>query len=446
MSPDAVAYAPRAVARRGRISGGLALLLAMTVVVMFTNDSAREYLKVPLGSFHLIERDFFLYGLLALLLMTVGLTRRPPRVGRFGACALAVAGLYYLYVFVGWLRGNEIRQMFFHLRQVNYVLVCFPFMYFVDTRRDLLAFLRVALGCALVAAALTFLLALRHAHSEAALRNEFLWLTGGAHGRYFHVRLAGAFFFVIVMDCLIALWVLRSRALSRGALAFMIALIGGAMVLTVLRSLWVGMAASLAVMWLVIRKRVRFLLISAAVVMITGAVLFGALGDTQIGRYVREQAQSAWDPESIAVVDRLEEHRVGIEKVAGAPWFGHGLGATIVVYLRSIESAVKTSFCHDSFLTLLIFFGVFGCAFLAAVFFAALREGVRVHRESLEAGRRFDAAIAIGCVAGVVGLLAMSVTAAALNYGTGFFLTGTVLGVLDRLDRLGHESEDDRPA
>ena len=34
-----------------RIRAGLALLLAMTVVVLFTNDSAREYLKIAIGRF-----------------------------------------------------------------------------------------------------------------------------------------------------------------------------------------------------------------------------------------------------------------------------------------------------------------------------------------------------------------------------------------------------------
>jgi len=440
MRSAAFAHAPLAATSVNRFSGGLALLCAMTVVVMFTNDSAREYLKVPVGSFHLIERDFFLYPLLGAALAKVGLERRLPRVGVFGSCALAIAGLYYLYALVGLLMDGDPKAILFHVRQVNYVLVCFPVVYFVRSHRDLVALFSVSLICVATSAVLTLLLAWRYADSWIALRNEFLWLTGGAHGQYFHVRLAGAFFFVIVMDCLIAMLVFRAPAMAPRRVFALLGIVGGAMVLTVLRSLWVGMVSSLFAMWLVTRRRARFFLVTTVLAIGLGAVLLWALGDTDIGKYIHGQTQNAWDADSIAVADRMEEHRIGLAKVAESPWFGHGLGATLAVYLRSMDRTVVTSFCHNSFLTLLIFFGVVGTVFLVGVFLVALVSGVRVSRAALRTGRRFDAAIAMGCVAGLVGLMASSVTAAALNYSTGFFFIGSVFGVLDRLHEMSDES------
>jgi len=420
--------------RRGGRTGWL-VLLGMTVVVMFTNDSAREYLKVPIGEVHLIERDFFLYGLLALYLLNVVVSGRSPRMGAFGVHTLAIFGLYYLSVVNGLARGNEPKQVFFHLRQVNYLLVYFPFLHFVSSPERLRGFLRLALGCAVVAACATFLLAVRYAASDLVVKNEFVWITGGAWGGFFHVRVATAFFFGIVFSCVVAMWALRCKELFRKAQLLLCGLMGGALILTVLRSYWLGLAVSALLLLLMVKYRTRLLVVG---VFVTGAALLAMylfLPESDIGGFIRERWLSSLDRDSIAVADRILEHYIGMDLVRQSPWIGNGLGATIVVRLQSIGMTIETSFSHNSFLTMLMFFGVVGCAFLAGVFVLVARKGVRALGILEQKGDRFGMAIVGGCLAGLGGLVVTSVTAAAMNYATGFFFIGAVLGVTDRLMR-----------
>lgn len=424
-----------------RIRVGLALLLAMTVVVLFTNDSAREYLKIPIGDVHLIERDFFLYALLGMMLLAAVITRRMPQMGLFGNSVLAIVGVYYLSIIYSFWRGNDPKQIFFHIRQVNYLLIYFVFTYFVASRRGLRAFLRTALACVLAAAAATLVLAVCFAQSDFVTRNEFLWIIGGAHEHYFHIRMAGAFFFGIALDLLLCLWVQKYPGLPRRRIAWMMALLSLALALTVLRSYWVGLAASLLFLAGLSVQRARLFVAGGFLVLIMAAAAYIAVADTDLGRFIQEQTLAALDPDSLAVSDRVAEHDAGAALVRERPWFGSGIGATIVVRMDSLGETVETSFCHDSFLTLLMFFGVVGCALIAGAILLALRKARSIQRAMVANGDRFDAALAIGCSAGLVGLLATSATAAAMNYSTGFFFIGVVLGILDRLSQFGTSQE-----
>lgn len=424
-----------------RIRAGLALLLAMTVVVLFTNDSAREYLKVPIGDVHLIERDFFLYALFGLMLLGMVITGRTPLMGLFGKSVLAVVGVYYLSIIYSLWRGNDPKQIFFHIRQVNYLLIYFIFTYFVVSRRGLRAFLRTALACVLAAAAATVVLAVCFAQSDLVTRNEFFWIIGGAHEHYFHIRMAGAFFFGIALDLLLCLWVQKYPGLSRRRIAWMMALLSLSLALTVLRSYWIGLAASLLYLTGLSVQRLRLFVASVFLILSMTVMAYIAVADIDIGRFIQEQALAALDPDSLAVSDRVAEHGVGVALVQERPWFGSGIGATIVVHMDSMGETVETSFCHDSFLTLLMFFGVVGCAVIAGAIVLALRRARDIQRAMVANGDRFGAALAIGCSAGLMGLLATSATAAAMNYSTGFFFIGVVLGILDRLSQLGPSQE-----
>jgi O-antigen ligase len=420
-----------------RVRAGLALLLAMTAVVLFTNDSAREYLKVSIGDVHLVERDFFLYALLGLALLAAVITGRKAELGLFGKPVLAIAGVYYVDIIYGLWRGNDAKQIFFHIRQVNYLLIYFVFIYFVGSRRSLRLFLRMALACVLAAGAATVILALCFAQSDRVARNEFFWITGGDYGQYFHIRMAGAFFFGIALDLLLCLWVQKWPGLSRRRIAGMMILISLALALTVLRSYWCGLAASLLFLAALTARRLRFFLIGMFLILVVTGALFVAFADTDIGRFVQEQALAALDPDSMAVSDRILEHGIGVAAARERPWLGSGIGATIVIHMNSIGETIETSFCHDSFLTLFLFFGVFGCAIIGGAILLILRGARRIQREMVANGDRFGAALAIGCPAGIAGLLATSATAAAMNYSTGFFFIGIVLGILDRVSRLG---------
>jgi O-antigen ligase len=413
----------------------------MTVVVLFTNDSAREYLKIPIGDVHLIERDFFLYALLGLMLVTMVITGRVPQMGLFGKSVLAVAGLYYLGILYGLWRGNDPTQIFFHIRQVNYLLIYFVFTYFVVSRRGLLAFLRTGLACVLAAALATVLLAVYFAQSDLATRNEFFWITGGAYGHYFHIRMAGAFFFGIALDLLLCLWVQKYPGLSRRRIAWMIALLLLALALTVLRSYWVGLAASLLYLAALSAQRWRLIVAAAFLILIVAAAAYVAFADIPLGRFIQEQTLETLDPDSLSVSDRVVEHHEGIALVQERPWFGSGIGATIVVHMDSLGETIETSFCHDSFLSLLMFFGIVGCAVIGGALLLALRRARDIQRAMVANGDRFGAALAIGCPAGLVGLLATSATAAAMNYSTGFFLIGVVLGILDKVSQFGPYQE-----
>ena len=424
-----------------RIRAGLALLLAMTVVVLFTNDSAREYLKVPIGDVHLVERDFFLYALLGLMLLAMAVTERRPRMGLFGWPVLAVVGVYYLSIVYSLWRGNDPKQIFFHIRQVNYLWVYFIFTYFVASRRSLRAFLRTVLACVLASAAATVVLAICFAQSDFVTRNEFFWITGGAYEQYFHVRMAGAFFFGITLDLLLCMWIQKYPGLSRRRIAWMMALVSLALALTVLRSYWVGLAASLLFLAVLSGQRRRLLVAGVLLAPIVAAAVSVALSDTDIGRYIQEQTLATLDPDSTAVSDRVVEHTVGAAIVQERPWLGSGIGATIVVHMDSLAETVETSFCHDSFLTLLMFFGILGCAVIGGALLLALRRARGIQRAAIANGDRFGAALAAGCPAGLVGLLATSATAAAMNYSTGFFLIGVVLGILDTVSRLAPSQE-----
>jgi len=412
---------------------GFVVLLAMTAVVMFTNDSEREYLKVAIGDVHLVERDFFLYGLLALLAMNMVVTGRAPRVGRFSACGLAVVALYYAGILNGLWHGNDPKQIFFHIRQVNYLLVCLPFVRFVNTPARLRVLLRTALTCVLAAAVLTILLAFHYADSDFVTRSEFFWITGGAHGQYFHIRMATAFFFVITLDVLLAMWVSKSRQFLQTTVLWMMALISLALVLTVLRSYWTGLVVSLLSFFILWKKRLRFLVVGLFLSGIAAFLLSVFFADSQIGRFVQEQIMSSFDPDSVAVSDRMNEQWVGTEAIKLNPWFGGGVGTTIVITMRSIGQTIETSFCHDSLLTMLLFFGITGFSVLVGVFAVLFRRGRRLSLTLAGNEDPLGAALATGCLAGLMGLIATSFTAAAINYATGFFLVGAVLGIFDVL-------------
>jgi hypothetical protein len=362
-------------------------------------------------------------------------------MGLFGKSVLAVVGVYYLSIIYSLWRGNDPKQIFFHIRQVNYLLIYFVFTYFVVSRRGLRAFLRTALACVLATAAATVVLAVYLAQSDLVTRNEFFWITGGAYGHYFHIRMAGAFFFGIALDLLLCLWVQKYPGFSRRRIAWMMALLSLALALTVLRSYWVGLAASLLFLMGLSVQRVRLFVAGVFLILIVALTASVAFADTDIGRFIQEQTLAALDPDSLAVSDRVAEHNVGVALVQERPWFGSGIGATIVVHMDSLGETVETSFCHDSFLTLLMFFGALGCSVIAGAILLALRRARDIQRAMMANGDRFGAALAIGCPAGLVGLLATSATAAAMNYSTGFFFIGIVLGILDRLSQFGPSQE-----
>jgi O-antigen ligase len=419
------------------------MFVLLAVVVLSTNDSAREYLKVPIGNFNLIERDLLLYPLIFLLFIRTIVVNKTLRIGAFGAPLLCIIAIYYIWAIYGFARGNEIKNVFFHIRQVNYLIVYPMFIYFINSRELLLKYLKIMLGCITVAAIITVMLAIHYSQSDFVARNEFFWITGGSFKNFFHIRLAAAFFFNMALAILISIWILRSRIISRTNLTLLISLITIALILTVLRSYWVGTIVSISILFLLSRKRIKTLIMPICMLVFV-AVLFFVFKDS-IGEYIITQVSLSVDPDSIAFSDRALESQIALDSFQQNIIFGSGVGATIVTSLQSVGETAESSFCHNSYLTILMFFGVIGAIIFIIVAAVIVKRSKSIYERLLSHNDYFGASLVLGCVAGMGGLLACSATAAAMNYSTGYFLIAIVLGLIDRIGFYSRNSSEVDP-
>jgi O-antigen ligase len=410
------------------------LLLALTVIVVFTNDSAREWLKFPIGNFHFIERDFFFYPL-ALIFLAHAIIEKKVKIGFFGGPLLCIIGIYYIGAVYGYAHGNTIKDIFFHIRQVNYLLVYFIFIRYIGSKEHIILFLKVISGCIVLSAGVTIVLAIVFARSNLTTRTEFFWITGGAFGHLFHIRMAGAFFFGIVLDILFAIGMLHSKAISRQTRLLLTALIVVALILTVVRSLWAGTIASIAIIVFFVKRRIKAVIYSTGTVA-AFAIIALALFHENISGYIVEQSALSFETESIAIVDRMMESEIALESIQKNLCFGRGLGATIVTSLISVGESVESSFCHNSYLTILMFFGISGAIVYILVIAIIGRRCTQIYKELSSQKDSLGASLVLGCIAGLGGLLVCSIAVAAMNYSTGFTFIGITMGVINQSAQL----------
>ena len=129
--------------------------------------------------------------------------------------------------------------------------------------------------------------------------------------------------------------------------------------------------------------------------------------------------------ENVSNIARLIEYRAAFRYIAAAPWLGHGLGFTMLVWQPVYGITTAQWFMHQSYLLIWLKQGIPGLLALIAVLFTAWRLGTRgaLRLSGEEAGW---SAAAAACT---LSLAVMALTNMTFNSVNGNFLLALLWGV-----------------
>jgi O-antigen ligase len=286
-------------------------------------------------------------------------------------------------------------------------LIFASFFLFTGTMRDERSYRR-ALDVVQIFAAVTAVLTIAQVLVGRETRLFFgnpLEYIQGVPGEYPRVRPPGFYLtYALFLPSLSLL--LAARGGRRWLQIAYVALYSAAIVISLQRSVWLALMAGVAAYvvmssgWMRVRA-LRALVI--ALVLLVAVTIGLAKFVPGFGATAYERIVTSGTPTDINTLERLVEYRLAFRQIAREPWFGSGPGidygnVTFNVVGDHYEAGVQP-FTHDSFVNLLLYFGVFGLVSFLAFVLLALRPAWQTLRQDADGGRRNLAAATVAGVA-----------------------------------------------
>jgi hypothetical protein len=266
---------------------------------------------------------------------------------------------------------------------------------------------------------------------EALLRGRRV----GPQGSLARVRLPGLALVYVMFLPGLAVAVAGPQRLRRTRIAAL-ALMLGAILISLNRNMWIGLAVAMLVASLLTRTSYRRPLFRVALGLLVASAICVTLLATAGGvRGIPERAGSLFDPSRVegssSIQDRFRESRHAVTSIRRHPLLGIGpagdYGAK--VYNRKTKTYRTRRFVHNQYLGLAVFYGVPALLLFVAMLLAVAAMGFRVVRRTDDQLLQVVLATTLGTVVAVM-LTALVSTAFLFTPSTVslFFLLGLVMG------------------
>jgi len=194
------------------------------------------------------------------------------------------------------------------------------------------------------------------------------------------------------------------------------------------RGIWLGIAASIGLMFLLslfkreregsgAAKQVLSMLLFVGLVAL-GIMLVGALDLLSTGELAqRAGGESGSLLTETSVITRYMAWGTVLDKAASSPIFGHGIGATVTFFHVSRGMMFTTNWVDGSLFQMLLMMGLLGVAVLSALYIAGIVDGARLFMSCRDRAR---SAMALGATGSLVLVGVISLTGSA---ATGYRFT-----------------------
>jgi hypothetical protein len=209
---------------------------------------------------------------------------------------------------------------------------------------------------------------------------ETLWqIAGGRVVQNEHLlMLAGLF-------CFVYLLFLQRRGIRMLVLMGLLVFTAG-VVIGLSRSLWVSYALGGLVIFFLVDRRKRLLLLGSGLaglvaVLVIGSVAFPGLRDLVLwGLLDRLFSLRTATTEDISLVNRFIESGAAWTYIKANPIVGYGFGVPYKYYSLVYELDFQTTFVHNGYLGIWYRHGLVGAGMLMTFYFATLARGIRLAR------------------------------------------------------------------
>lgn len=405
------------------------LLFGSLIIVILTNDSARREITIPIGNYHLIERDVLFLPLMFYSIINWKKIAGLVKKAIFRKYVFTIAFVYFAWTIYGLLNGNEIGNIGYALRQVIYVFIYFPLLAYLNSSPKCISKIKSLLQVLFyISIVITIVLSIIYFGSAGyEFRGMFFWVDDPSNsGTYLRVLVAGALYFPLILFlCFTDFW-------GKNKFVVMIFSIIG-LLLTFTRSYWLGTIIGV-IFFLIVSifsqtknmtsKKTLLLLLSIISVIMIIFVLFPEFRINIVHRFL-----SSENLESGAIIYRIEEAASFISKIALRPILGYGTGATVLtVDAFNSRLLFYTSFSHNSYLIYLLYFGIVGTMLLLISYYKMVSGLVYLFRRSkiIYASKYF-----LSLASSIIALLTLSLTASQLTFAGGYFQLGIILAMAD---------------
>lgn len=408
------------------------LLYSLILVMLLTNDSASSVLSIPVANFHILVKDILLYPLLLMCILAAFKNKR-FKTGLFWIQVALILSVYYLFILWGISNGNSWKHIFHNLRQVNFLLIYFPLIAYLDKEEpeNLLLFcVKIILASSILTCALSYYFYGFSINGSIPInvRTEFFWIDSPSHLQIYRILMAASTYFPVTIITLLCMTPhLKSR--ERRYCILISVIVSIALLLTFSRSLWLAMGiCTIAAFFLLdLSWPAKFKIVQIFAVFFVCFLVLISLLKASLLLDVKERFMSIFDMNMMANFERLDEAKVFLDKIREKPLLGYGQGASLELYVHSFGKRVVTTFSHNSYLIYLLNYGIIGTFLILSsfVFYFVKIRGVRL--------TGIDNAIKTGLNCGFIGLLTLSLVTSNITYTSGCFFLGLFFAVQSKL-------------
>jgi len=410
------------------------ILFFLTFVIFFTNDGERKFLKIDLYNFSLIERDIFLLLLYFIFITLLFTKNKKLKSYNFSFFLFNLTIMYIAGTLLGFYFNNNLKNIFWHLRQFIYILIYFPFIYIINSKFKLTKYLRYLIHCGFISSIFSIILFLLFWDKQVYFRSEFFyseWLVN--FKEIPRIITGGSYWAPLILIILSSIFIQKKEKKHYSKIYFFIPLfIFISLLISFSRSLWIEFVVSsmffilFSIIYNLEKNKIIILFMVFMIIFTTFIFILIPQKIISFSFYILDMQNITSSP---SYLDRKAEHFEIIEKVKESPLFGLGLGAEFELNFLSFGEYIETKFTHNSYLNYLQNFGLTGLVFLLLNFYILIR---KMHK-MLRFVKNEYLYVYTAVISYFYGMLVCTFFYPEINSTSGFFRIGIMLGLMESL-------------
>jgi len=410
------------------------ILFFLTFVIFFTNDGERNFLKIDLYNFSLIERDVFLLLLYFIFITLLFTKNKKLKSYNFSFFLFNLTIMYIGGTLLGFYFNNNFRNIFWHLRQFIYILIYFPFIYIINSEVKVTKYLRYLINCGFFSSIFSIILFLLFWDRQVYFRNEFFyseWLIN--FKEIPRIITGGSYWAPFILIILFSIFIQEKRERPLLKISFVIPLfIFISLVISFSRSLWIEFFVSLVV-FIFLSLYYNLSTIKLKIFLLVSFFMFTTFIFILIQQKIISFPSYTLEMQDVArsasFLDRKAEFVEIIDNVKVSPVFGLGLGAQFKYYFLSFGEYIETKFTHNSYLNYLLNFGLTGLVFLLLNFYILIR---KMHKMLIFVKNEY-LYVYTAVISYFYGMLVCTFFYPEISSTSGLFRIGIMLGLMESL-------------